>query len=298
MRDLEYGCIDAGTENCPCKLAETGNCVYCSRLAGNDYCDCNWKGVCVFNEFHQNGGKTRGIREEFEASIIRKKKYKDNLYVIVLDTGTGFAIKASQAGSFVSLKKPGCSDWYNMPVSVMKSDIKEGYIYVAVKELSVKSKKIIEEPDRLVVRGIFRNGLIGIKNLQIGKGRIAVISKGIGFAAAAHFIEYCPDCDVYIDTDKICREFARDYMPENFRGKTKYINLNGEKELLMEKMTEYKGVVVAASEYFADYFKKKLNDGDTVLVTLNNSNICCGEGICGACCNKYGIKMCKCSDCI
>lgn len=40
-------CIDAGTEFCPCHLAEEGECILCSQLHGKCFCDCvNWKGVC------------------------------------------------------------------------------------------------------------------------------------------------------------------------------------------------------------------------------------------------------------
>ena len=46
-------CIDVGSENCPCYLALTGDCLICSRLQGKDYCGCNWAGVCVYNEFIQ-----------------------------------------------------------------------------------------------------------------------------------------------------------------------------------------------------------------------------------------------------
>lgn len=38
-------CIDAGTEFCPCHLAEEGECILCSQLHGKCFCDCvNWKG--------------------------------------------------------------------------------------------------------------------------------------------------------------------------------------------------------------------------------------------------------------
>lgn len=57
MEQNFYDCIDCGTENCPCYLAATGDCLVCSRLAGKDYCDCNWKGVCIYNEFIQSGKK-------------------------------------------------------------------------------------------------------------------------------------------------------------------------------------------------------------------------------------------------
>ena len=39
-----YKCVDAGSENCPCDLAVTGDCLTCSRLLGKDVCDCDWKG--------------------------------------------------------------------------------------------------------------------------------------------------------------------------------------------------------------------------------------------------------------
>ncbi|NFG18899.1 sulfide/dihydroorotate dehydrogenase-like FAD/NAD-binding protein, partial [Clostridium botulinum] len=49
---MEYeikDCIDAGSEYCPCHLAETGDCILCSQLSGKKFCDCiNWKGVCIY----------------------------------------------------------------------------------------------------------------------------------------------------------------------------------------------------------------------------------------------------------
>ena len=293
MSDLKYGCIDAGAENCPCYLAETGDCIYCSRLAGKDYCDCDWKGVCVFNEFHQNGEKIQAGREEFTARIVSKKQYMEDLCVLALDTGRGFAIKAVTPGSFVSVKKPECSGWYGMPVSVMDCDTAKGHIHIAVKKISVKSKMIFEETECLLVRGIFRNGIIGIENAAKAEGSVAVISKGTGFAAAAHFVNSYPGCDIYIDTDKICQELVRDYMPRNFRGRLRYTDLNREKHSMVRELENYSSAVIATSEYFEKFFEANCS-GKLQLALLNNYSICCGEGICGACCDKNGNKMCKC----
>ena len=257
-----------------------------------DYCDCDWKGVCVFNEFRQNGEKILSARDEFTAKIVSRRQYLDDLYVLVLDTGTGFAIKASRAGSFISVKNPGCSDWYSMPVSVIKSDTENGYIHIAVKKISAKSKTIIEAGEQLLVRGVFRNGIIGLEEIIRAKGSVAVVSKGIGFAAAAHFLSCRSDSNVYIDTDKICQELVRDYMPEGFRGRLRYVDLNEQKQEIAKELEGYSGAVIAASQYFTEYFRSCC--GDTRLAFLNNFNICCGEGICGACCDRNGNKMCKC----
>ena len=293
MSNLKYGCIDAGTENCPCYLAETGNCIYCSRLAGKDYCDCDWRGVCVFNEYRQNGEKIRAARDEFTARIADRKQYTEDLYTLVLDTGTGFAIKASAPGSFISVKKPECSGWYSMPVSVIRSDTENGYIHIAVKKISAKSKRVLEEGEMLSVRGVFRNGIIGLGEAAKAKGPAAVVSKGIGFASAAHFVNSYPDSNLYIDTDKICQELVRDYLPQGFRGRLKYVNLNEEKQDIAKELESYSCAVIAASEYFTEFFRA--NCGEKLrLAVLNNYNICCGEGICGACCDSGGNKMCKC----
>lgn len=293
MSDLKYGCIDAGTENCPCHLAETGNCIYCSRLAGKNYCDCDWKGVCVLNEYRQNGKKIRADRDEFTARIADRKQYTEDLCTLVLDTGTGFAIKASRPGSFISVKKPGYSDWYSMPVSVIKSDIENGYIHIAIKAISAKSKAVVEEQELLSVRGVFRNGIIGLEEVMKEKKPVTVISKGIGFAAAAHFVNSYPDSSMYIDMDKICQEFVRNYIPKGFKGRIKYVNLNEQMQDIANKLEGCSGAVIAASEYFTEYFKNACGENMRIAV-LNNCNICCGEGICGACCDKNGNKMCKC----
>lgn len=293
MSDLKYGCIDAGTENCPCHLAETGDCIYCSRLAGKDYCDCDWQGVCVFNEFCQNGEKIQATRNEFLARIVNRKQYMDDLYALELDTGTGFALKALPPGSFVSVKNPKYSDWYSMPVSVIGCDTEKGHIHIAVKKISAKSKTLIESTESLSVRGMFRNGIIGLDRVVKIKGPVAVISKGIGFAAAAHFINSYPDSDIYIDTDKICQALVRDYMPRNFRGRLRYVDLNKEKHSILQELAKYSSAVIATSEYFEKFFEKNCS-GRLQLAVLNNYSICCGEGICGACCDKNGSKMCKC----
>ncbi len=81
MGHSTYDCIDAGTENCPCYLALTGDCLTCSRLQGKDYCDCMWKGVCIYNEFQQAGERINNPRKDFKAKITARKFYLDDLVV-------------------------------------------------------------------------------------------------------------------------------------------------------------------------------------------------------------------------
>ena len=62
---------------------------------------------------------------------------------------------------------------------------------------------------------------------------------------------------------------------------------------IAKELESYSCAVIAASEYFTEFFRA--NCGEKLrLAVLNNYNICCGEGICGACCDSGGNKMCKC----
>ena len=72
-------CIDAGTEYCPCKLAESGECLICSQCQGECFCDClNWKGVCIYQEFYNNGNKANDGRKAYDCTVEDVKNY--NIY--------------------------------------------------------------------------------------------------------------------------------------------------------------------------------------------------------------------------
>jgi len=38
--------------DCPCFLAETGNCNYCSLLQGKPTCNCDWQGFCAYENYN------------------------------------------------------------------------------------------------------------------------------------------------------------------------------------------------------------------------------------------------------
>lgn len=317
MDENFYDCIDCGTENCPCYLAATGDCLICSRLAGKDYCDCDWKGVCIYNEFIQGGKKINNIREEFEAPVIERRRYGADTVVLVLDVGRGFALKCSGPGSYVFLKRKEDEDFYSIPISVMKSDIAAGKIHLAVKEMAGKSKRITEAQgaeDLLTVRGVYRNGILGVKDLIGPRGRVdtdrkmMIITKGIGFAPAAHLAEWVGGraaIDIYTDTDKIEEELITEYMPKSLNGARRNIDLRREFEFKgTERISEvyreggYNTLIVLASDYYIEQIGKILH----IDARSNNFRICCGEGVCGACSytDDFGrtFKMCKCSSLI
>lgn len=305
-----FHCIDAGTENCPCYLAVTGDCLICSRLQGKHYCDCEWRGVCIYNEFIQGNRKINNPRKDFEAAIIKKTQYKDDLVVYVLDVGTGFAMKAGIPGSYLFVKASGASGFYDIPISVMRADVEKGHVHLAIKVISTKTKALLLEEEKLVVRGPYRNGIQGISAIERKRGpdrKTLIISKGIGVAPGILINQSIRGkglVDMIIDTDKISDELISDYMKEEPSGLMKYMTLSepdSEQEIAaMMQERGYDSIILLTSDYYIEKIgslaKKILPQAN--LAMSNNFRICCGEGLCGSCTvdipGAQTIKMCKC----
>lgn len=299
-------CIDAGSENCPCYLAVTGDCLVCSRLQGKDYCNCTWRGVCIYNEFIQGNRKVNNPRRDFEARIAERKFYKEDLVVYILDVGKGFAMKAGRPGSYLFVKGYRAANFYDIPISVMKADAESGQIHLAIKIISSKTKALLGEQEILTLRGPYRNGIHGIQSLIKKKGKdlkTLVIAKGIGIAPgilASREFRQKGSVDLVVDTDKINRELINDYIESEVR----YMSLTEEstaKQLAsLMNMKQYDNVILLASDYYIEriggIIKRILPAAD--LAVSNNFHICCGEGLCGSCSIDTAVgdtfKMCKC----
>ncbi|MHC1721938.1 MAG: hypothetical protein AB9836_01900 [Aminipila sp.] len=305
-------CIDSGTENCPCYLAVTGDCLICSRLQGKEYCDCLWKGVCIYNEFIQNNQKINNPRKDFASKILSKKQYSDDLYVITLEVGRGFALKAAIPGSYVFLKAPDHENYYQTPISIMQTDTENGFITVLIKSISAKTKAICSQEDKLIVRGVYRGGIVGIPRIT-GRfsrvkpdSKILILTKGVGFAPAINFLDWVggnTQTEIIIDEDKICSQVIWDYLQPYTADKVSLKSLQECLSLsLSQKIAEggYTAVVVLASDYYIEAIKSMVLQlpEPPAFVYSNNANMCCGEGICGACSciDPSGTihKKCKC----
>lgn len=302
-------CIDAGSENCPCYLAVTGDCLVCSRLQGKDYCNCNWRGVCIYNEFMQGNRKVNNPRRDFEARIVERKFYMDDLVVFILDVGKGFAMKAGRPGSYLFVKGSGAVRFYDIPISVMKADVEKGQIHLAIKIISTKTKALLSEENKLAIRGPYRNGVHGISPIMKKKGknfRTLIVAKGIGIAPgilASREFQQKGSVDMIVDTEKISEGLIDDYL-DSGSGSIRYISLTGKssgRQLAdIMKKNQYDNVILLVSDHYIEtlgrMIKKILPAAD--LAVSNNFHICCGEGLCGSCSIDTSggdtVKMCKC----
>ncbi len=311
MSNTLIDCIDVGTENCPCYLAATGDCLICSRLQGKSDCDCNWKGVCVYNEYLQGNRRINNPRVEFSGAILDKKYYMDDLAVFALRVEKGFALKSSVPGSFIFLRDKASPGYYDTPLCVIKADVEKGIIWVAVKIISAKTKTIAAVEDSLMIRGIYRNGILGVSHLtgrNVKDNKILIIAKGMGLAPgilAATYLWQKNRVDWVIDLEKISEELISDFLGEG-EGIIRYMCLSREDDLLdlrnLLARENYDSVVILASDHYLSLIGDLVKDvsPDAGISVSNNFHICCGEGVCGSCSAADGQgntrKMCKCQN--
>ena len=226
-------CADVGTRNCPCPLAETGDCLVCSRLSGARECSCRWAGVCVYNEYMQNGSMVRTKRKARSTGILQRLWQGDDLLMLQLRVPRGFALEASRPGSFLFLKPSGAPEMTSVPVSVMAADVEHESLWVILKIISAKTKALAACEDFLEMRGIYRSGLLGKgvagmldlhdPGISVRK-RWLILTKGVGFAPAVNLIRWAAgriDIHVIADPEKVgddvIRQQFRAWRPEGHR---------------------------------------------------------------------------------
>lgn len=315
LENPTFMCIDAGGENCPCVLAESGNCVACGRLSGHDCTECKWHGVCIYNEYLQNHRRVKNNRKDFEADIVERIVYDEETVLIGLSVGKGFALKCYAAGVYVFLRKKGSEEYFNAPISVLKADTERGIIYLLIKGISAKTKPLIKEDRSLNVRGPYKNGIFGLEELYSGiktakqegrKYKILIVAKATGIAPAlklmqslgeAHYI--CLVADL-TNLDK--RIISKTFIPNS--DKLIELDLNKPKDIQTLKhefsIGEYDSLAVFTSDYYINLISELAEEigFEGKIALSNNFNLCCGEGVCGACSvagkNGETLKMCKC----
>lgn len=298
-------CMDAGSEYCPCHLAESGECLLCSQLRGKDFCDCiNWKGVCIYQEFIWNGQKAKEGRDEIECVLLNKNYIFDDLVLYTISVPHKLAKELNSPGSFVFLRKPGSEYFFSTPISVMEVNVEENRIVLAIEIKGVKTKNldVLKEGEKIMLKGPYWNGILGLKNLDKSKDGVSVvISRGIGQAPIVPVLKklYSSGNKIYVLIDKAPYQdiFITKYI-EKYNCEiidTKVINEKGEipsefKNILISILKNEKvNIVHTSAADIVNYNVLQLL-GETVdFSCCNNGKMCCGEGVCGSCSvkNKY-----------
>ncbi len=298
MHHKKGSCIDAGSAHCPCMLAACGECMICSRLAGKKYCDCDWQGVCVYNEFMQNGSLPSKLRGSDWYKIQKKIWYEKDLAVMRIEVPKGFAETASLPGSCVFIRAEGKPAAFDMPVSVMCADHENCTVDIAVKSCGPKSRELLNADKYVEMRGVYRNGLIGTEKIMTARNkRVLCLAKGVGLAPVVNYCRWSAgrdSIDAVVDLEKINRFFAEDCLSSCKLNKLTYDRLP------LGDTTGFYGDYDVVMLCASDYYQENISIPEYKRVLSNNFSMCCGEGICGACArvdeNGTVFRMCKCKE--
>lgn len=306
-------CIDAGSDYCPCQLAEKKECILCPMLNGNAFCDCvNWKGTCIYQEFIWNKQKSRDLRQYECCRIVSRKKIREDIFVLEIKVGRTMARDLNNIGAFVFLKKCGDEDVFSTPISIMCVDILKNTITAAIRISGVKTKALSECSERIMLKGPYWNGIQGqryIKNLK--NENILIAAKGLEAApcvlAAKKLLKNSNQIMVLLDVGTGTENFTKKYFinlgcevtDTSLCSKEGHIN-DDFKALAMGYIRKFniKAVLIGGTDLFYSQAISYILDNQEGIsfATVNNSTMCCGEGICGSCHIKTGagrLKSCK-----
>lgn len=295
-------CIDVGREGCPCALAEAGSCLVCSKIGGGTCDDCSWQGSCIYTLYEQNGRRIIDQRREQLMNIREVRTYRPDFQVFVVEVDRGFCQRAQTAGAYVFVKNPEEDPWYGLPVSVLKSEPDKGLLHLGVCICGPKTTKLLTQTSQLSVRGIYYNGLSGLQTLMDEPEQTVVYGKGIALAPLRNLLDGGPraagrlkNLHLYADLDKVGYDFFRDYfgdLPVNAIEICDFTQIDFRKI----DTSPRNNVFALSSPYYVEQIRGNFNENQPLVYPVYG-NICCGEGICGACTHNdesgRTIRRCK-----
>ena len=306
--DNKSFCIDAGSDYCPCYLAETDECLTCTHLQNKGFCDCSWSGVCIYQEYVWCGNEKKNFRQEAEGTIINKKYMGEKVLLLRIKVSKTLARQLKNPGSFVFIRNPNKPPSFDVPMSIMSTDEFSGEIEVAVQILGIKTKALVDLGEKILVKGPFWNGILGLKHLKNSTEENAlVVARGIALAPALLVVNYLlakkNKVTLVADPGKVGEIFIKkgldlldltvfevNLRDENGMNKVKNLIHSGDFNILFS----------GGADKLHNILLEEIDGSEKPIkfVATNNHPICCGEGICGSCISKTPdgsiVKMCKC----
>lgn len=298
-------CIDAGTEFCPCHLAESGECILCSQLQGIHFCDClNWKGVCIYQEFYDNGNKAKESRKTYSCKVSERILYPEDVLLVKFEAPHKLAIDLARPGSFIFVRSEE-NVYFDVPISILESNTETNIISIMIEIRGIKTKKLLdmEVGGEIIIRGPYWNGVFGLKNIGKQKNNEAlVIARGIGMApmipVLQNLVQNGNEVTLIIDKQPFKDIYVTEWL-DKLDIVIQEMNLIDKGELSPECMVAIKSLIkynnislihIAGADiltYNIIDFLDSLDRKDIDLSCCNNFKMCCGEGVCGSCTARF-----------
>lgn len=281
---------------------------------GEDYCTCSdTVSFCVQQELINNGGRARQQHHSMRCEVRYVKEYDDVFRFIRIAVPDADDFKKLGAYVFVRVNE---DPFFDVPMSVLYEEYSNGTIGLIMHMVGIKTESFrsLKKGDCIYVRGPYYNGIQGRSAVAHLRGRrAAMICRGIGFIPSLHVIgelwQNHNTVDVYLDWGRPGKQVLGFFknQQEIHVNEVRISDQNGD-------LTEDIKRIIAKAiddgiELFhlglSDYLLKSAIDAieqndphhRTAISCINNSHICCGEGICGACTKDIGadqtVHLCK-----
>jgi len=311
MRKNISQCIDINSKYCPCLLADTNHCIFCSHLKGETTCNCNWSGLCILYEQHWQHKKIEQseqpiqTRSEEQVEFIIKQQIGQNTYILEFEVTTELAVQLQKIGSFVFVRCPSDQHFFYFPINIMK--VEGNTLQVGIESIGPKSIKILgSNNNKLIVRGPYYNGVLGgpwIDNIT--DGNIILVAGGIGqapaFPLAAKLMSRSNEVMAMLAPGKVGKIFIDQ---ELAKMGVQVHNVPSLRQIGMPMLREWfdlkPDLIVSAGpdeQHYGVIAAMQAAGVNIPMVATNNATMCCGEGICGSCLKKTkdnkSIRMCK-----
>lgn len=265
-------------------------------------------------ELANNGGRARDQHHIMKCTVTYANIYDDTIKLIRLHIPDGNIGDFTQLGAFVFIRVLE-NTFYDVPISVLYDEIGHDTIELMIQLQGIKTKcfKDLKKGDTVFLRGPYLNGIQGLKALShMRDGKALVICRGIGLFPSLHAISYLKkngnDIKICLDNGSFNRTLlrtARD-LYELEINEISVMEPNGEIsptlcKVLDDAIDQKVGLIHFGA---SDYLMKKMisyveahGDRQVAVSCINNSHMCCGEGICGACVRdtdaKKIVHLCK-----
>jgi NAD(P)H-flavin reductase len=254
-----------------------------------------------------NGGKAKAPRKIHFCKVLKKENPEKNVVIFTLLASHKMVQDLQHPGSYVFIRHPQTTQFYDAPISIMDTNLEENWIKVAIEIKGIKTKSIdkINEGETMLIRAPFWNGIFGLKNVYDSKdGTSIVVARGIGQAPMIPVLK-----KLYSNGNKIITIidkggygdiFVKEYL-QQYNCEVHEINTLEKGELpedlkkLLNNLIETEKVNLVHCDgadilnlKVTEYLKNKVK-----ISCCNNARMCCGEGVCGSCSARFKGRVVK-----
>lgn len=297
-------CIDAGSDYCPCHLAESSECIVCSVIRGEPECNCDWTGACILAQSKWLLGQAIR-RESRKVKILGREDVGQGTEILHIATSARLASQLTRPGSFVFVRgrSEGCFD---TPLAVVQAFPGRQEIVLAYTKLGPKTKTLACCAEELWLRGPYWNGILGHELMENVRGeRVVLVLSGMAQVCGPNIVRTLirNGNRVSIIYGTKGYPFVAPYLQDV--PAAYFINLasrTGWREIrsLLQQVRPHCVFSGGNDEQHA-LLKKTMIDLKLKprMATSKTHKMCCGEGICGACITVTdGVQIRTCKTCM